>query len=93
MESYELKQVEAQYNMAVQAWFNAEVQAVDNDGKPVFKKFDDFYNYLEEVNKVKAKYEPDYVPIKKKKSQSKMDIMIRRIKEFKKKHPRKGGGK
>lgn len=90
MESYELKNVNKRLDMATQAFFNANVQAVDNDGKPIYKNFDDFYDYVSAINDVRSKYEPNYEPIKKTKKKSKTDILIDRIKTYKKKHPKKG---
>lgn len=90
MESYELKNVNKRLDMATQAFFNANVQAVDNDGKPIYKNFDDFYDYVSAINDVRSKYEPNYEPIKKTKKKSKTDVLIDRIKTYKKKHPKKG---
>lgn len=90
MESYELKVVNKRLDMATQAFFNANVQAVDDDGKPIYKNFDDFYDYISAINKVRSKYEPNYVPIKEVKKKSKTDVLIDRIKTYKKKHPKKG---
>lgn len=90
MESYELKVVNKRLDMATQAFFNANVQAVDDDGKPLYKRFDDFFDYISAVNDVRSKYEPSYVPIKGVKKKSKTDVLIDRIREFQKKHPKKG---
>lgn len=90
MESYELKIANKRFDMAAQAFFNANVQAVDNDGKPIYKSFDDFFDYISAINDVRSKYEPNYVPIKKTKKKSKTDVLIDRINTYKKKHPKKG---
>lgn len=90
MESYELKNVNKRLDMATQAFFNANVQAVDDDGKPIYKCFDDFFDYISAINDVRSKYEPNYEPIKKTKKKSKTDVLIDRIKTYKKKHPKKG---
>ena len=71
MESYELKIANKRLDMATQAFFNANIQAVDDDGKSIYHSFDDFYDYASAVNKVRSKYEPNYVPIKKTKKKSK----------------------
>ena len=89
MESYELKEIDKQFDLAIQAWFNAQVQATDKDGKLIYHKFDQFFDYVEKVNKVRESYEPNYKPIKRIIRPSKQDILINRIKEFKKLHPRK----
>lgn len=91
MESYELQETDRQFNMALQAWLNTAVQAVDKDGKSIYKDFDDFFDYIKQINKVRSYYEPNYVPVKKIKQPSKADILINRIKEYQKMHPRKGG--
>lgn len=90
MESYELKIAKKRLDMATQAFFNANIQAVDDDGKSIYHSFDDFYDYASAVNKIRSKYEPNYVPIKKTKKKSKTDVLIDRIKTYKKKHPKKG---
>lgn len=89
MESYELKIAKKRLDMATQAFFNANIQATDDDGKSVYDSFDDFYDYISAVNKVRSKYEPTYVPIKKAKKKSKTDILIDRIRAYQRKHPRK----
>ena len=56
MESYELKVVNKRLDMATQAFFNANVQAVDDDGKPIYKHLDDFFDYISAINDVRSKY-------------------------------------
>ena len=90
MESYELKNANKRLDMATQAFFNANDQAVDSDGKSIYHSFDDFYDYISAINDVRSKYEPNYVPLKKTKEKSKTDVLIKRIKAYKKKHPKKG---
>lgn len=92
MESYELKIVNKRLDMATQAFFNTNVQAVDNDGKPIYKRFNDFFDYISAINDVRSKYESNYVPIKQTKKKSKVDVFVNRIKEYQKKYPKKRKG-
>lgn len=59
MEAAELKQVDADYRNHLQAFLNfavkAEKKAGKNKSKPVYRKFKHFYDYEEELQKVKKK--------------------------------------
>lgn len=60
IEAARLKQIDADYRSHQQAWLNFVVQAKKKAGKnkqkPVYSKFEQFYNYKEEIKKAK---EPD----------------------------------
>lgn len=91
MEAYNLQQVEKQYNAATLAWMNRNAQAFDEDGNAVFTDFNDFFNRDEAIDKVKSNFESDYQPIAvKSKKQNRQDILLKRIREYQKLHPRKG---
>lgn len=57
MEAMRLKQVDMDYRNHLQAFLNfavkAEKKAGKNKSKPVYSKFKRFYNYEEELEKVK----------------------------------------
>lgn len=92
MEAYNLKQVEKQYDSATSAWMNRNAQAFDKDGNAVFTDFNNFFDKQEAIDQVRSTFEPDYKPLNSKSKQnhmSKQDIMIKRIKEYQKLHPRK----
>lgn len=91
MEAYNLRQVEKQYNAATLAWMNRNAQAFDKDGDAVFTEFNEFFDRDEAVDKVRSNFEPNYQPkIKVKKKQNRQDILLKRIREYQKLHPRKG---
>lgn len=91
MEAYNLQQVEKQYDAATLAWMNRNAQAFDEDGNAVFTDFNDFFNRDEAIDKVKSNFESDYQPIAvKSKKQNRQDILLKRIREYQKLHPRKG---
>ena len=90
MEAYQLSRVEDDYRIAKQAWYNQVVQNVDSNGKPQFKSFDDFYNLQDNVDAVRSAFESNHQAPKKKKSRQ--DILLERIRQYQKLHPRKKGG-
>lgn len=91
MEAYNLQQVEKQYDAATQAWMNRNAQAFDEDGNAVFTDFNDFFDRDEAIDKVKSNFESDYQPkTKVTKKQNRQDILLKRIREYQKLHPRKG---
>lgn len=59
MEAVQLKQVDLDYRNHLQAFLNFSVKAEKKTGKgksrPVFTKFKKFYNYDEQIAKVKVK--------------------------------------
>lgn len=59
MKAVQLKQVDMDYRNHLQAFLNfavkAEKKAGKNKSKPVYSRFDRFYNYKEEVEKVTKK--------------------------------------
>ena len=91
MEAYNLQQVEKQYDSATQAWMNRNAQAFDKDGNAIFTDFNDFFDIDEAIDQVKSNFESDYQPTAvKSKKQNKQDILLKRIREYQKLHPRKG---
>ena len=91
MEAYNLQQVEKQYEAANLAGMNRNAQAFDKDGNAVFTDFNDFFDRDEAIDKVKSNFESDYQPIAvKSKKQNRQDILLKRIREYQKLHPRKG---
>lgn len=59
MEAVELRQVDQDYRNHLQAFLNfavkAEKKSGKNKSKPVYRKFKHFYNYEDELRKVKEK--------------------------------------
>lgn len=56
MKAFQLARVDREYEIALQAWMNHQVTATDKNGKPVYKKFKDFFDYEERVNAI---YKPE----------------------------------
>ena len=55
MEAVQLKQIDTDYRNHLQAYLNFVVKAEKKSGKksvPVYKKFEQFYDYKKEVEKV-----------------------------------------
>lgn len=59
MEAYQLKMVDDNYHAHWQAFLNFAVQAKKKAGKrkerPVYSRFDKFFDYEKEIKKIKAK--------------------------------------
>lgn len=59
MEAYQLKMVDDNYHAHWQAFLNFAVQAKKRSGKrnekPVYNRFDKFFDYKEEIKKCKGK--------------------------------------
>lgn len=50
--AYELKTVDKANDIYQQAWLTVSAGATRKDGRPVYKKFKDFFNYEAELQKV-----------------------------------------
>lgn len=64
LEAYQIKKVDMQENMAMQAWQNQAVQATTGSSKhprPKYKNFEDFFNTIAAENKVHRYFNQDYV--------------------------------
>ena len=92
MEAYNLQQVEKQYDAATLAWMNRNAQAFDEDGNAVYTEFNDFFNRDAAIDKVRSNFESNYQPIKhkSKNKQNRQNILLTRIREYQRLHPRKG---
>lgn len=55
MEAVRLRQVDMDYRNHLQAWLTFAAKATKKSGKPVYKKFDKFYDYEKEIKKIKRK--------------------------------------
>lgn len=53
MEAVRLKQVDMDYRNHLQAWLTFAAKATKKKGKPVYSRFDKFYNYEKEIDKAK----------------------------------------
>lgn len=55
MKAKNLKQVDAEYEIHLQAWVSHQVKAEKKQGKktaPIYKKFDQFFNYEERIESI-----------------------------------------
>lgn len=58
MQIHNLKRVDKEYDMHLQAWLNARVQDTKEKGKKkelVYRKFTDFYDYEKNVSEVQGR--------------------------------------
>ncbi|MEO3720086.1 hypothetical protein [Lacticaseibacillus paracasei] len=87
MEAYQLKQVDRQNGIALQAWMNQQVQATTGHSspKPKYQTFDDFFDKKATVDQVRSSYEPDYeisLMSKTELKHSRAQIFAKRMAEF-----------
>lgn len=87
-EAYQIKTVEEQQNLAMQAWLNQAVQATtgsDKHPKPKYTKFDQFFNTQKYENEIHKNFNPDYVienETQEEKEQNEQDIIMQRFKKL-----------
>lgn len=64
MLAFNLSNVDKLRELHLQAWLNTQADAVDSSGKPVFKTFEDFFDYEKEIKNVfnPEKHEKDMNP-------------------------------
>ncbi|MGK4178812.1 hypothetical protein [Lapidilactobacillus dextrinicus] len=89
MEAYKLKEAENRENIALQAWYNQQVQATvgKKNPKPKYKSFAEFYDINDYKNQIRSAFEADYEPDRlgnQEKSRKQTEIFNKRMEEFKK---------
>lgn len=84
MEAYSLQQIKIQERLHLQAFLNQTVQATKGkkNPKPVYQKFEQFFNAQKMVDQVRSAYEPDYIPASKEKLNAEQ-VFTKRLEEFK----------
>lgn len=86
MEAYQLQRAQAQEDMARLAWLNQQVQATTGSEKhprPLYKRFEQFYDRKEVVDSIRSAYEPTYrTTSKKKQQQDDYDLFYKRIERY-----------
>lgn len=58
MKAYQLRRVDKEYEMHLQAWLNHAVTATKKQGEkyvPVFKEFKDFFDYEKRIKEIEGK--------------------------------------
>lgn len=94
MEAYAIKRALRREDIALQAWYNQTVQATkgnDKHPKPRYQKFDEFYNYAEQEDEIRANFESGYTSklIREREEQELIQQRFAKLQELKQK--RKGG--
>ena len=51
MEAFQLRLVDEEFYAHRQAFLNYQVQATDKKGKPIYRRFDKFYDYEKAINR------------------------------------------
>lgn len=85
MEAYQLQQLQVRQNIAIQAWFNQTVQATvgKKNPRPKFKKFDQFFDRMEQELEIRNRFGDGYRPVDHKYSRKEQGrIFLERYKEF-----------
>lgn len=75
IKAYELRQLDREYMIALEAWQFNEVQAKKKEGKrlvPVYRRFKDFFNYEEAESKI----------MKRNDEKDKKSRIVSRLREF-----------
>ncbi len=87
LEAYQIGKIDEQENIALQAWLNQTVQATKGSSthpKPVYSRFNDFYNSVAYKNDVHRSYDPNYVPVvesEQESQQKEQDEIFKRYRE------------
>lgn len=90
IEAYQIRKVDEQENLALQAWMNQAVQATTGSSKhprPKYKKFGDFYNLNYMENEVHKSFNPDYIPpvqTKEERERNEQEIIFERYQKLQK---------
>ena len=58
MQAYRLQQVDRMNDIHMQAWANNMAGQKKKNGRPVYRKFDQFFNYKKAVKQAKKQYIP-----------------------------------
>lgn len=89
MEAYKLRRAEEREDVALQAWYNQQVQATvgKKNPKPKYKSFDEFYDVDGFKNQIRSVFEADFIPdhlSKKELTDKQTEIFNKRMSDFKK---------
>ena len=55
LNAYVLKRIDHECDLHKVAWLTVSAGAMTKQGKPVYQKFEDFFNYEAEINKIQKK--------------------------------------
>lgn len=59
LNAQQLKEVDKMRDQHLLAWLTVSAGATKKDGKPVYKRFDDFFDYEKELKRVEKRQKPD----------------------------------
>lgn len=65
MKAFQLERIDKEYDMHLSAWLNHAVTATKEQNKkqvPVYKKFEDFFNYKKRIEEIEGKKQSKITP-------------------------------
>lgn len=65
MKAFQLERIDKEYDMHLSAWLNHAVTATKEQNKkqvPVYKKFEDFFNYKKRMEEIEGKKQSKITP-------------------------------
>lgn len=80
-----MQQAQKQNDMATQAWLNQQVQATTGSKhpKPMFKRFEQFFDHNAVVDSIRKQYEPTYkATSKRSQKRQAYELFNKRIAEY-----------
>lgn len=87
LEAYQISLIDKREDLALQAWLNQTVQATKGSSKnpkPMFKKFDEFFDAQSFKNDIHKSFDPNYKPLnesEKEIEQRNQDEILKRFRE------------
>lgn len=86
LEAHALARLDQQEMIAAQAWANQTVQSTTKGKhpKPIYKKFDQFFDRSAQEQKIRHRFADDYaIPNQRASKQEQSEVFYRRYEEFK----------
>lgn len=74
-EAHMLRRIDNQFDIHSLAWATAQAQATDKRGKPLYKKFNNFFNYEEMLEEAKG----DEINLRNKKTDTNLYKQLSRL--------------
>lgn len=65
IKAFQLERIDKEYDMHLSAWLNHAVTATKEQNKkqvPVYKKFEDFFNYKKRIEEIEGKKQSKITP-------------------------------
>ncbi len=92
LEAYQIKRIDEQENIALQAWLNQTVQATKGSSKhpkPKYTRFEEFFDSTAYLNNVHKSFDPNYVPLTESRHESEQREQDEILKRFKQREKQK----